>query len=499
MLFRTLLVSHDKSLRARVRPILADSGVMVSELSSADGIWELLGSASHDLLVVDLDSMPDGVESAISETRILADRPELIVLSTTEDPELRAGLLAAGCLAIVSHDLADGSLKDALTTLIDRQQRAAADQVQADQELKRSALSDFAASSQAMRHLLHLTRKVVPTDTSLLVLGETGVGKEWLARAIHAEGPRAARPFIALNCAAIPETLLESELFGHERGAFTGATRARRGLFELAHRGTLFLDEIGDLQPHLQAKILRALQDREITRLGSEATIPVDVRIIAATNQDLQEAIGEKRFREDLYYRLSVMVLVVPPLRERVEDIPALVETYFDQFREQLGRADIHGISRECLRALCSHTWPGNVRELINVLERAVLLCEGDVLMLDDLPETIVAAAAPLEETPAASGHSLVFDLDAWLDVPLPEARRHFLERLERTYLRRLLHRTNGQVTQTARLAGIDPRTLYNKMRQYGIRKEQYRSTNDSVLADHRPEVDDPGAVRGLE
>ena len=271
----------------------------------------------------------------------------------------------------------------------------------------------------------------------------------------------------------MPETLLESELFGHERGAFTGAIRARRGCFELAHRGSLFLDEIGDLPVHLQAKLLRALQDREIQRLGAESSIQVDARLMAATNQDLEAAIDEGRFRPDLFYRLSVVTLTVPPLRQRREDIVPLVENYLAEFRQQLGRSRIEGIDSSALEAMIAYDWPGNVRELINVVERAVLLCDDEAITKEHLPDIIVGSArgySPLEPSEILSG-----SIDELPNGTLREVRSELVERIERAYLRNLLRRTIGNIGETARLADIDPRTLYNKMKAYGLRKEDFR------------------------
>ncbi|MDX1382452.1 MAG: sigma-54 dependent transcriptional regulator [Thermoanaerobaculia bacterium] len=327
------------------------------------------------------------------------------------------------------------------------------------------------AHSPAMRELLQIAGKLVATDTTLLILGETGVGKEWLARAIHADGPRASGPFVAVNCAALPETLLESELFGHERGAFTGAARSHRGHFEIAHSGTLFLDEIGDLPPHLQVKLLRALQEKSIQRVGSERPITVDVRVMAATNQDLEEALAAGRFRRDLYYRLGVMTLTVPPLRERREDIEPLVRTYFERFRTQLARHDVAGLSAAALAALEAHSWPGNVRELINVVERAVLLCEGDRIEPEDLPADL-AGAGP---TAGARHRRATVDVEAWLRRPLPEGRRELVAAFEAAYLEKALASTRGNVGAAARAAGIEPRTMYNKMKLYGLAKESFK------------------------
>jgi DNA-binding NtrC family response regulator len=442
MLIRALLVVSDQAARERLRASLEDLDIVVTEPPSEDRLWDLLHSETFDLLFTTRAALPDPVEESISRFRDLAERSEVILLSDEEDPELRARLLAAGALAVLPSSLSAESLRETLATFVERQREA---------------------------------KKVAAADTSLLILGETGTGKEWLGRAIHAEGPRASGPFIAVNPSALPEQLLESELFGHEKGAFTGASRARRGAFELAHGGTLFLDEIGDMPAHLQIKLLRVLQEREIKRLGSERPVAVDVRIMAATNQDLDAAIEDKSFRQDLYFRLSVMKLTVPPLRGRKEDIPPLVETYVELYRRQLARLDIEGTSHEAMKALQAYDWPGNVRELINVIERSVLLCEGRLIMLDELPEEVAGPSAG--ETSASNARE--FDFGTWMDRPLLEAREAILSAFESTYLSRLLAETNGNVGATAERAGIEPRTLYNKMKIYSLRKEDFKQPSD--------------------
>jgi transcriptional regulator with GAF, ATPase, and Fis domain len=285
---------------------------------------------------------------------------------------------------------------------------------------------------------------------------------------VHAEGPRSGGPFLAVNCGALPEGLLESELFGHERGAFTGAERAHRGCFEMAHLGTLFLDEIAELPLHLQSKLLRVLEDRRIVRLGGEKPVPVDVRLIAATNRDLEEEVRARRFRADLYYRLAVVTLTVPPLRDRREDVPALVRDYFDHFRATLGR-DVRSIHPGALAALVAYSWPGNVRELINVVERAVLLCPGHEVGRADLPRTLTGPRAAPPPGPFAALP------EAWRSLKLREARREVTTVFESAYLRDLLRETGGRVGEAARRAGINERTLYGMMQRHGLRKEEFR------------------------
>ncbi|MDH3253712.1 MAG: sigma-54 dependent transcriptional regulator [Acidobacteriota bacterium] len=475
MLIRTLLVIEDETLRRRVRTALETSQAVLAESAAGERFWAGLGEETYDLVLATRSTLPEPLEISVSEVRNLPDRPDVIVLSDEEDLGERTRLLAAGALAVIPRSLSPARLRETLAALVERKRFASIDHIKSEREREEPRLTAFASASQAMRELLALAEKVATADTSLLILGETGVGKEWLGRAIHASGARKHEPFIAVNPAALPEQLLESELFGHEKGAFTGATKARRGAFELAHSGTLFLDEIGDMPPHLQIKLLRVLQERKIQRLGSESELEIDVRLMAATNQDLDLAMAEKRFRPDLYYRLSVMALTVPPLRRRHEDIPSLVETYIDQFRTQLGKPLIAGTSIEALKALKSYSWPGNVRELINVVERAVLLCEGELITLEELPEGVSGAISV--DTGASHLAPATGRAADWQDKTLAAARESIIADFERTYLVSLLEETRGHVGETAERAGIDPRTLYNKMKLYGLRKEAFRGS----------------------
>jgi len=472
MLIRILLLVEEASLRDQLAASLSNLGLLVFDEPDKRKLWSRLGEESFDLVVATQSMLPADVERSIAEIRELPYRPEVIVLANLSEARERAALQKGGAFAVVDRTLPLAQLVETLTTVLRRFQELGVSRLRESRQ-QRSKLDDFSSESPAMRRLLELAQRVVDTDTSLLVLGETGVGKEWLARAIHFEGPRSASPFIAVNCAAVPETLLESELFGHERGAFTGAVRARRGCFELAHRGTLFLDEIGDVPVHLQAKLLRALQEREIQRLGAEGPIRVDARVIAATNKDLEESIAAGAFRSDLFYRLSVVTLTLPPLRERREDIVPLVENYLEDFRQQMGRLHIQGIEESTLEAMCAYEWPGNVRELINVVERAMLLCDGRVITHEHLPESIVAGPSTRGYLDDRDDSSSLFE--ALLEGSLAEGRSRLVESFEREYLSRLLQRTSGSISETALIAGVDPRTLYNKMKAYELRKEDFR------------------------
>jgi DNA-binding NtrC family response regulator len=315
---------------------------------------------------------------------------------------------------------------------------------------------ELIGNSHAMQHLRSLIRKVARTQATVLVQGESGTGKELVARALYRESSRASSPFIKVNCAAIPENLIESEFFGHERGAFTGALNKREGRFELAHGGTILLDEISEISPSVQAKLLRVLQERELERVGGNRTIKVDVRVIATTNRDLQASVEKKEFRQDLYFRLNVVPVHVPPLRERMEDVPQLAEMFMHRFSRKHG-VHIKGFTDAALRLLKSHDWPGNVRELQNVVERAVILC-GDSGMLE--PEHLALGGVV-----ALSSASVV--VNGALEPVQTSTEFPTLMEMEKHHILAAIDRCQGNRTQAAKLLGLHPRTLRNKLMEY--------------------------------
>jgi len=335
-------------------------------------------------------------------------------------------------------------------------------------------LDEFVSSSPAMQRLLATATRVAASDVSVLVLGETGVGKERLARAMHAASPRANGPFVAVNCGAIPEGLLESELFGHERGAFTGAVRVHRGHFELAHGGTFFLDEVGDLPLQLQVKLLRVLQDHQVQRVGAERSAAVDVRVIAATSQNLDRAMADKRFRQDLFYRLGVVTLVLPPLRARREDIPALADAFRAQVAARLGRPHV-AMSDEALDVLLAHDWPGNVRELASVIERAVVLGAGDVIEAADLSDLTATQPSRVHVWNEQGAQPDALLEPGWVDMPWHLARQEALAAFERRYLTHVLSVSQGKIGDAAKRAGINPRSLYEKMQRYDLHRDRFQ------------------------
>ncbi len=314
-----------------------------------------------------------------------------------------------------------------------------------------------------MEQLRDLIRKVARTQATVLIQGESGTGKELVARAIYRESPRANAPFIKVNCAAIPENLIESEFFGHEKGAFTGALNKREGRFELAHGGTILLDEISEISPQVQAKLLRVLQERELERVGGSRTIKVDVRVIATTNRNLEQSVARKEFRQDLFFRLNVVPVLVPPLRERKQDIPYLAEQFMQRFARKHG-VRVGGISARCQAALQTHSWPGNVRELQNVIERAVILCADG----ENLQDTHLGIVSIPQSSPAESGNA-ASALVAASDLPAAGNDLSSLAEIEKRHILLALEHCQGNRTHAAEKLGISIRTIRNKLNEYGL------------------------------
>jgi transcriptional regulator with GAF, ATPase, and Fis domain len=316
-------------------------------------------------------------------------------------------------------------------------------------------------TTPTMRELFGLVESVAPTDATVLLLGESGTGKELVARGIHARSARAGRPFVAINCSALTDTLLESELFGHVRGAFTGASSSRVGVFEEASQGTLFLDEIGDISAAMQVRLLRVLQEGEIKPVGATEIRKVDVRVVAATNRDLEAASRAGTFRQDLYYRLNVVALELPPLRHRLPDIPLLVHHFLARYAARFGKATGH-FSPEAMEAMQSYAWPGNVRELENVVQRAVVLAPGDELGVEVLPPAVRTRSAP----PAPEQR---------FDLPFGKAKQAAVRSFERSYLSDVLRRSSGKVAEAARLCGLDKSNFRRIIRRHNIDAGDYR------------------------
>ena len=355
---------------------------------------------------------------------------------------------------------------------------------------------DIIGGNVKMREIYGILEKIAPTNATVVIEGETGTGKEVIAHTLHKMSLRAKKPFVVFDCGAVPESLIESELFGHEKGSFTGAIMTRQGLFELAQGGTIFLDELGELNLELQPKLLRVLEQREVRRVGAAKAIPVDVRVIAATNRKLEEEVRSNRFREDLFYRLSVVRIFLPPLRDRIDDLPLLVKHFLKNSafnRDLNANLKLRSISREALKAMTSYTWPGNVRELLNVVERACSLADGDCIELSDLPEHIAKCAAlPEKEVPTpsttlqvepAENQNNTADIHPSLDYSsktFKEAKEEWLANFEGEYIRALLERNHYNISQASRESEIDRKYFRKLMKKYGISNPANGDTDDS-------------------
>ncbi|MBI3891731.1 MAG: sigma-54-dependent Fis family transcriptional regulator [Candidatus Wallbacteria bacterium] len=419
-----------------------------------------LGSEVLDLLVTDI-RMPE--MSGVDLLRLAREAdPGMLVLMLTGFPAIETAVetMKLGAFDyIVKPFIPDDLLATASRALEQRRLRDE-NRLLVRHVARTYRFGNLVGGSVAMRFMFDLIERTAATDTDVLVVGESGTGKELVARSLHANSKRRDKRFVPVDCGAIPDDLLENEFFGHDRGAFSGANEATIGLLEFAEGGTLFLDEVGELPLLLQAKLLRAIQERRFRRLGGRHEIQVDVRIIAATNREIEEEVRAKRFREDLYYRINVLRIDMPPLRAHAEDVPLLVESMIPAMARELGREPV-SVGAEALEVLCSYSWPGNVRELQNMLKRAATLDRDGVIGLDDLPEQIIDRAG--EGVPSAKGGFF-------------RARQQRLEDFEQSYLRRLLQTCQGDVAVAAREAMLPRGTFYRLMKKYGIQPDEFRS-----------------------
>ncbi|MCE1227616.1 MAG: sigma-54 dependent transcriptional regulator [Geobacteraceae bacterium] len=446
MTARILLVEDDVTFRSLLAAILEDEGYELAEREDGKAALKTLQGQSFDLVLSDL-RLP-GLNGLDLFRRAQAEgiAPPFILLTAFGTVEEAVAAIKEGVADFLTKPLQD---PETLRTLVRRtlagSMRERSLKVLKDRETAGLPPDDILFAGQAMQRIKQLIVDVAPTPATVLISGESGTGKELAARMIHQASPRRDAPFVALNCAAIPETLLESELFGHEKGAFTGATQARQGKFELSSGGTIFLDEIGELPLALQSKFLRVLQERVFERVGGSRELRTDVRVIAATNRDLGEEVRERRFREDLYYRLNVFPLQLPALRERRDGLPMLIRYLLQRAALQTGR-DLPEIEPQALEMLCGYGWPGNIRELQNVIERAVILCKG-VITVADLPDGL--------RQPVVSG-----------DIPREDGS---LRERERTAILEALASCNDNRRLAAEKLGISKRTLQYRLKEYGL------------------------------
>lgn len=455
---RILVVEDDPSMSFFLSEAMKKEGYQVDAVASGEEAVERIAQDRFNLVILDL-KLPsmDGMEVL---TNIKVTNPEVAIIMITAhgSKDIAIEAIRKGAYdyftkpfgisemrVVVKRALERGHLQDQLRQLKETVE-------------KRRGFYNIVGNSKGMREVFDMTETVFENDITVLITGESGAGKELIAEAIHYNSPRRAKPFVKLNCVAIPETLLESELFGYEKGAFTGATRQKLGKFELANHGTLLLDEIGDMSLATQAKLLRVLQEREVERVGGVKPIKVDVRMIASTNQDLSQLVREKHFREDLYFRLNVLPIHIPPLRGRGEDIPLLVDHFVSLSKTKFHK-DIEGFSEDAMDLLINYSWPGNVRELENVVQRAIILAKEPIIQEWNLPPEIrrqrTIASLDMEKLET--------------DIPLNEKVEIIVAEVEKKLITQALDKVGWKREEAASLLGTSLKTLYNKMKKYGL------------------------------
>jgi DNA-binding NtrC family response regulator len=478
---RVLIADDELNMRRVLEAILRREGYDV--VTAANGL-DALAAMNRDVHTVITDLKMPGLDGMGLLKKLSADWADVPVVMITAHGSVENAVEAVklGAFDYLEKPFEQEQIRQVVAKALSTFELARRD-ARPDEAGTRGRFRLIGESS-AIKQIFGVVEKVANTPSTVLITGESGTGKELIARALHENSSRHGGPFIKINCAAIPKTLMESELFGYEKGAFTGAVGAKPGRFELAHGGTLFLDEIGEIPVEMQVKLLRVLQESEFERVGGIKTIKVDVRLVTATNRDLLAEIGAGAFREDLFYRLNVVPIHIPPLRDRREDIPLLVDHFIAKFNERL-RKQIEAVDDDAVERLIAHPWPGNIRELENLMERTVLFCEGPRIQVSDLPPEIshlapvslshLAAAALPHAAPAAASDEAaraVPAAEALAASSLKEAVRVQTERVERELIQRALDETGGNVTQAARKLKISRKSLQTKMKEFGLRDQ---------------------------
>jgi two-component system response regulator HydG len=447
---KILVVDDDESHRLMLRAVLTADGYRVTEAADGTEAIRAVEKEAIDVILLDIRmTNMDGIE-ALTEIRKISPLVPVLIMTAYASVKTAVEALKAGAFDYMTKPLDIEEVKILIEKALEHYHLRAENIALKERLGDRFDFSRIIGRSGQMKILIDTLAMVAPSDATVLIMGESGTGKEVAANAIHHNSPRAGQPFIKVSCAALPETLLESELFGHEKGAFTGAVSRREGRFQLAHRGTIFLDEVGEMSPAIQTKLLRVLQEKEFEPLGSARTIKVDIRVIAATNKDLPKEVREGRFREDLYYRLNVVPLTMPPLRERKEDIPPLADHFLAVYREK-NRKPLKGILGKALDLLVRYDWPGNIRELENCIERAVIMAKEEMITPVDLPPQIQRLSGEEEK----GGFAIPPGIS--------------LEAMERELIVKTLAEAGGNRTRASEILGINRRTLQNKLREYGI------------------------------
>jgi DNA-binding NtrC family response regulator len=448
--WKILVVDDEEVMRVSLAAWLAEDGYEVETAASGREAIAKAAASEYAMYFVDLKMPPgiDGIETMMEIRRLRPDAAVIIITAyATVDTAITA--MKEGAQEYIVKPCNPEEISLLVNRIIKVKNLQRENLILRKRLSRQYTLGDMVSKNARMQEVFALVRDVADLRSTVLILGESGTGKELVARAIHSCGNRAPRPFVPVSCAALPETLLESELFGYEKGSFTGATERKKGKFELAHGGTLFLDEIGDIPTKVQVDLLRVLQERRFFRLGGSEEVEVDVRVIAATNRDLRQAVQQGTFRDDLFYRLNVITVTLPPLRERREDIPLLAHMFIERLAVEVGR-EVDEISDGALRVLVDHPWPGNVRELENAIERAIVTCHSHVLLPDDFAFLVQDSGHPTGWTPPT---------DQTLDA------------VEREVIIATLRRTGGNVKEAAAILDIDRSTLYDRLRRYGIQR----------------------------
>ncbi|MBD3267639.1 response regulator [bacterium] len=451
---KILVVDDERGMCHILKRMLTDQGYSVDTANSAEDALIQFPKDDYGLAMIDI-RMPgmDGLQ-LLDKVKELSPDTAVIMMTAYGTVETAVTAMKKGAYEYITKPFNNDEVIHIIRNAFERIRLLDRNKYLAQQLEEKTGLQGIIGQSKPMQELFHLIEKVSPTDSTVLILGESGTGKELVAHAIHNQSTRKEEKFLAINCGALPRELIESELFGHEKGAFSGAHQRKIGLFESADEGTVFLDEIGDLPMDLQVKILRVLEQKEIRRIGSVQSKNVDVRILAATNRDLKEDVRDGSFREDLFYRLSIMDLQLPPLRERREDIKPLAEHFITTFNQKMNRS-VEGISPDALKMLMNYHWPGNVRELENVIQRCMILRDEGTIQEDDLPKNLVPDIK--------STGSPLFDPR---QIQFVKAREAF----EHEYLKELLQVNNGNVTRSALMAGISRRHLQELMKKFNLR-----------------------------
>jgi two-component system response regulator AtoC len=446
-----LVVDDEKKMGILIEGTLQDAGYSVKTVTSGQQALKFLEKNTYDVVITDLKMEPVGGMAVLKKTKKLNRSTEVIIMTAYATAKSAVEAMKTGATDYIIKPFALEELKLLVDKIVEKQKLLALN-IQLQEDLGRAVVDEFVGKSQKVKTIFELVEKVAKTDANVLLLGESGTGKELVARAIHQKSKRKNKPLITVNCAALTETLLESELFGHEKGAFTGAYARKLGRFELAEKGTVFLDEIGEISPALQAKLLRVLEEKKFNRVGGVETIGVDTRVIAATNKDLEQYVKTGKFREDLYFRLNVFPIWIPPLRERREDVPLLVDYFLKKYQYR-GK----DLPAELMDQLINYHWPGNVRELKNILERAMILSDGKDVEAQHVglkPVSLSTESLPKE----------VQKMPDFSEIP-PSS----LGEMEKNMIVEALKKSKGNKTEAAKVLHITRRMLYSRMKKYNL------------------------------